>query len=203
MKNSGLFSMSEEVTWGYPLSLLMHYGLNSSVLVFHMLLLIRQSVARGRKQSEETAKIQSPPQDPAHCPAGPSLSLTAQETSLGIKLVQTLWQSWARTSLAVKPLFSLSVREPWQQLCLQSPTPAVLTCASQPKNASLFPLQHSNIPEGCMERVAAPTATWFWYWEWTRVCSPSFPRAEKDHPWPQDITSAAGSGRDHDKINMY
>lgn len=59
MKNSILFSISrEEVTWGYPFSLFMHYGLNRLVLVFNTLLLIRHGIASSRKQLEEKETVQ-------------------------------------------------------------------------------------------------------------------------------------------------
>lgn len=109
MKNSVLFSISkEEVTWGYPFSLFMHYGLNRLVLGFNTLLLIRHGIARGRKQLEEKAKIQT------SCIAvhrtlltaqlDLPLPLTAQETLLvsGIPwrwhrrktLTLTIWARW-------------------------------------------------------------------------------------------------------------
>lgn len=73
MKNSILFSISrEEVTWGYPFSLFMHYGLNRLVLVFNTLLLIRHGMARGRKQLEEKATV------PIQCIPVPRILLTAQ-----------------------------------------------------------------------------------------------------------------------------
>lgn len=125
----------------------MHYGLNSPILVFHMLLLIRHSVARGRKLSDRAAKIQSQciplhrtlliAQLDPHCPrdiSGHKITIKPA-TVLGKDLI----------ACKAAPL---AIGEPCQQLCLQSPTPAVPTCTYQPKKGFSLPSPAQHHPRG-------------------------------------------------------